>query len=43
MLKDWDFDDELKGLSLEEINTSSMFPVLVKMFIERCGINYLTY
>jgi len=43
MLMDWDFDDDLESLSLEDINTSSMFPVLVKMFIERCGINYLTY
>jgi len=42
MLKDWDFDDELNGLSLEDINTSSMFPVLVKIFIERCGIKHRT-
>lgn len=29
----WGFDDELKGLSLEDINTSALFPVLVKSFL----------
>ena len=28
----WGFDDELKGLSLEDINTSPVFPVFVKSF-----------
>ena len=34
-----EFEAELKSLSLEDINTSSMFPVLVKTFIVQCYID----
>jgi len=35
---DWEFGNELKGLSLEDINTSPVIPVLVKTFIGKQGL-----
>lgn len=31
-------DNQLQGLSVEDINSNSMLPMLIKTFIERCAL-----